>query len=130
MKTVIRSFFKLLRIVLGPFMLLWEIMSRPPRRERPPAAQARVDQECRDLVLYQYRTCPFCIKVRKEMYRLALNIECRDAQREGADRQALLAGGGQLKVPCLKVTDATGSSRWIYESSVIMAYLRERFADA
>ncbi len=80
MKTVIRLFFRTLRLVLGPFMLLWERLSRPAGLVRPPAQQAEVDQQCRNLVLYQFSTCPFCIKVRQEMHRLSLTIERRDAQ--------------------------------------------------
>ena len=130
MKIVIRSFFKLLRLVLGPFMLLGELLARPRGIARPPAAQAAVDAQCRGLALYQYKTCPFCIKVRQEMRRLSLNVETRDAQPAGDHRAALLAGGGQAKVPCLKISDAAGQAQWLYESGEIIAYLRQRFAAA
>lgn len=130
MKTVIRLFFRTLRLVLGPFMLLWERLSRPAGLMRSPSRQAQVDQQCRDLVLYQFNTCPFCIKVRQEMRRLSLNIERRDAQHDAQNRAALVLGLGQPKVPCLKITDATGTVRWLAESGAIMAYLRGRFAAA
>jgi glutaredoxin len=125
-----KLFFKLLRAVIGPFMLLGETLGRPKGLTRTPAAQAEVDRECRDLVLYQYKTCPFCIKVRQEMRRLSLNIEKRDAQHPCIDRQDLITGGGQAKVPCLKITDPTGNSQWMYESAEIIAYLRQRFSRA
>lgn len=128
MKTVIRSFFKILRIILGPFILLWETLSRPQGLARPPAAQEAVDRECRNIVLYQYRTCPFCMKVRREMDRLSLNIETLDAQQPGAVRDELVRGGGQAKVPCLKITDQAGNNQWLYESARIIEYLRGRFA--
>lgn len=130
MKIIIRSFFKLLRLVLGPFMLLAEFLTRPRGIVRTPAAQAAVDQQCRELALYQYKTCPFCIKVRQEMRRLSLSVETRDAQQQGDNRAALLAGGGQTKVPCLKINDAAGNTQWLYESGEIIAYLRQRFAVA
>lgn len=130
MKTVIRLFFRTLRLVLGPFMLLWERLSRPAGLMRSPSLQAQVDQQCRDLVLYQFDTCPFCIKVRQEMRRLSLNIERRDAQHDAQNRAALVLGLGQPKVPCLKITDATGTVRWLAESGAIMAYLRGRFVAA
>ncbi|HSG21701.1 MAG TPA: glutaredoxin domain-containing protein [Azonexus sp.] len=127
MKTVIRAFFKTLRIVIGPFMLLGEFITRPKGASRPPAMQAHVDQQCRDIVLYQYKTCPFCIKVRQEMRRLSLNIERLDAQQAGKNRDELVHGGGKAKVPCLKITDPAGNSQWLYESGEIIAYLRGRF---
>lgn len=130
MKTFIRFFFRSLRTVLGPVMLLKEKLTRPKGVTRLPAAQQKVDQQCRSLALYQYQTCPFCIKVRQEISRLSLDIKRIDAQHEGADRQALLKGGGQTKVPCLKITDKAGKTQWLYDSEKIIAYLRGRFAVA
>ena len=128
MKTFIRFFFRSLRSVLGPVMLLKEKLTQPKGVSRPPATQQKVDQQCKSLTLYQYQTCPFCIKVRQEMSRLSLNIQRIDAQHEGPDRQALLKGGGQTKVPCLKITDKVGKTQWLYDSEKIIAYLRGRFA--
>lgn len=130
MKTVIRMFFKTLRIVIGPLMLIGERITRPKALVRQAAAQESVDQQCRSLVLYQYKTCPFCIKVRQEMHRLSLNIERLDAQQEGKNRQDLVQSGGKAKVPCLKITDQAGTTQWMYESGAIIDYLRGRFAQA
>jgi hypothetical protein len=30
-------------------------------------------------------------------------------------------------VPCLKITEANGQTRWLQDSAAIVAYLRERF---
>ncbi len=125
-----KIFFKILRIVLGPFVLLREALTRPTGIERPTALQEQVDLQCRSMALYQYKTCPFCSKVRQEMSRLSLPIQRIDAQPEGPDRQALIRQGGLAKVPCLKVTDAAGQSQWIYESGKIMAYLQGHFGAA
>ena len=130
MKFVFRMFFKALRVLLGPVMLLSEYVTRPKGLARPPAQQETADQQCRNIVLYQYRTCPFCIKVRQEIRRLSLHVEGLDAQKEGSNRDDLVRGGGQAKVPCLKITDQAGNSQWMYESGAIIEYLRGRFADA
>jgi len=130
MKTVVRAFFKTLRIVIGPFMLLGEFVTRPKGVVRPAASQAEIDQQCASLVLYQYKTCPFCIKVRQEIRRLALKVERLDAQHAGTHREALISGGGMAKVPCLKITDPAGNTQWLYESGEIIKYLRSRFASA
>ena len=128
MKSVVRTFFKTLRVLIGPFMLLAEVLMRPKGMVRPAQLQAKVDEACRDLVLYQYKTCPFCIKVRQEICRLSLNIKKIDAQQPGDGRATLQHGGGQMKVPCLHITNLSGQSRWLYESSAIIAYLDERFS--
>jgi glutaredoxin len=130
MKTAIRLFFKTLRTVLGPFMLLKERLTQPSGMVRDPAVQTTVNLQCQNLALYQFNTCPFCIKVRQEMRRLSLPIEQRDAQHNAAHRAELLQGGGAVKVPCLKITDANGQSQWLYDSAAIVAYLRSRFAKA
>lgn len=128
MKWFLKIFFKTLRIVSGPFILFFEILATPKGIVRQPEEQQRVDQQCRNLVLYQFNTCPFCIKVRREIRRLSLNIELRDAQKDPQNREALLQGGGQIVVPCLKITDGQGNSQWMYESSDIIKYLHKRFA--
>ena len=128
MKWLFRTFFKTLRLVLGPVLLLKERLTAPEGIVRAPQAQQEVDRQCRDLALYQFRTCPFCIKVRQEMRRLSLDIELRDAQHDAVHREALLQGGGKPVVPCLRIRDDQGNSRWLYESGEIIAYLRGRFA--
>ncbi|MFH1493410.1 MAG: glutathione S-transferase N-terminal domain-containing protein [Pseudomonadota bacterium] len=130
MKFIIRFFFRTLRLLLTPFMLLGEKLSTPKGMERPAEAQQRVDQECRSLALYQFGACPFCMKVRKEISRLSLNIELRDAQHDPEHREALLQGGGKIQTPCLKITDEQGNSQWMYESGDIIQYLQQRFAQS
>ncbi len=128
MKFIVRTFFRTLRLVLSPFMLLGEKLSTPKGMERPAETQQRIDQECRSLVLYQFKACPFCMKVRKEISRLSLNIELRDAQHDPEHREALLQGGGKIQTPCLKITDEQGNSQWMYESGDIIQYLQQRFS--
>ena len=126
MKWLIRTFFKTVRALLGPVMLLWEKLSAPKGVIRPPEQQQRLDDETRNLTLYQFRTCPFCIKVRHTIKRLSLSIETRDAQRPGVHREELLRKGGMIKVPCLRVVDEQGA-RWLYESGAIIEYLEQRY---
>ena len=128
MKFIIRSFFQLIRLLLGPVILFWDLVTTPKGIERPEIEQDEIDQQTKSLVLYQFRTCPFCIKVRRAMKRLSLNIETRDAQRDIANREALLLGGGAIKVPCLRITDQNGEVRWLYESDNINDYLKQQFA--
>ena len=130
MKFLIRAFFKTVRAVLGPVLLLKEKLTPPTGIVRSQIDQEEVNRQCQALALYQYKTCPFCMKVRREMGRLSLNIQRIDAQPPGTDRDTLTREGGQTKVPCLKVTDAAGNSQWMYDSEKIIGYLRGRFATA
>lgn len=127
MRILIRYFFRGVRVLLAPVMLISEKLSTPKAVERTPEEQAQVDAACQQLALYQFRTCPFCIKVRKEIARLGLKIELRDAQLDPAHKQALLEGGGKVKVPCLKITDDAGQATWLYESDEINRWLHQRF---
>ncbi|SNC59578.1 Glutaredoxin [Marinobacter sp. es.048] len=130
MRFIIRYFFRTLRLVLTPFMLLSEKLSTPESVTRAAEEQARADEASKHLALYQFKACPFCIKVRKEIARLGLNVETRDAQHDPEHRAALEAGGGRVKVPCLKIRHEDGSERWLYESDEIKAWLQERFEPA
>lgn len=90
-------------------------------------AQSAVDDAASGLALYQFRSCPFCIRVRKELARLGVTVELRDAQNDPEHRAALAAGGGRVKVPCLRIAHDDGTDEWLYESADINAWLRKRF---
>ena len=128
MRIFIRFFFKTLRILLGPFMLLWEVVSSPRGITRPADEQQRIDEETTKLALYQYSTCPFCIKVRRTIKQLSLNIEFRDVRRDPRHREALILGGGRVQVPCLRIDNDDKTSTWIYESDDINQYLQDHFS--
>ncbi len=127
---MIKIFFRTLRLILMPFMLLWSGLGTPKGIKRSKETQHKVDLECSKLVLFHFKTCPFCIKVRHEMARLSLQIALRDAQHDAAHRSELLQGGGKIQTPCLQLTDSTGNVRWIYESRDIINYLQQRFQPA
>lgn len=130
MNVVVRLFFRTLRAVLGPFLLLGNRLTRPKGVVRPPAAQQAVDARTGRLALYHFPTCPFCLKTRRTMQRLSLDIELRNARSDETHRSALLAGGGKPQVPCLLITGAEGSQTWLYESDAITAYLNREFGAA
>ena len=128
MRLFFKYFFKTAQYIIGPIMLLWDKLTTPRGIVRSPEDQQQIDASTKNLVLYEFRMCPFCIKARRAIKRLSLNIERRDAMRQQSSREELLAGGGNIKVPCLKITDDTGGTTWMYESSDIIAYLQQRFA--
>ena len=127
MKPVIRLFFRTVRRVIGPIMLFIDWLTTPKGIQRIPQEQEKIDQNTQSMALFQFKTCPFCMKVRRHTKRLSLKIETRDAQHDLASRAQLLTGGGMLKVPCLKVTNEAGEDRWMYESNEIIHYLNAQF---
>ncbi|CAE6936406.1 glutathione S-transferase N-terminal domain-containing protein [Ectopseudomonas khazarica] len=118
---------KALRIGLGQLVVFGDWISRPRKLARSPEAQARVEQATADLALYQFHACPFCVKVRRNLHRLNLPVELRDAKNDAQHRQTLEQQGGRIKVPCLRIEE-NGQSTWLYESKAIIAYLDQRFA--
>ncbi len=128
MKWFFKIFFKTIRLVISPIILFVDKITTPKGVKRPEDEQKKIDQEISNLVLYQFKTCPFCIKVKRNNKRLSLNIETRDAQHNPSHRQELLQGGGQIKVPCLKIINDNGKDSWMYESNDILQYLQGRFA--
>ncbi|MBS1219075.1 MAG: glutaredoxin family protein [Proteobacteria bacterium] len=130
MKVVARLFFRTLRAILGPFLLLGDWLTRPKGVVRPAAEQQAVDARTRNLALYHFPTCPFCLKTRRVIRRLSLDIELRNARSDEAHRAALIAGGGKPQVPCLLITGEDGQQTWLYESDAINAWLNREFGAA
>ena len=118
---------RIIRLILGTLILFFNWVFTPRGLKRDPEVQAQVDAQTADLTLYQYEACPFCVKVRRAMKRGSLNIETRDAKRSDSAREELLSGGGNLKVPCLRIQNQSGAVEWMYESSEIISYLERRF---
>ena len=120
MKIVFRMFFRALRLILGPFMLAWEKLSTPKGIVRDPEQQARIDASTRNLALYQFKTCPFCIKTRRTIARLSLNIETRDAQHDQINRRELEQQGGGVVIRAVR----KGYSLFVEEDGSPIARLR------
>ena len=116
----------IIRLILGKLILFFNWAFPPKGIKRDPQQQAQIDHQATSLKLYQYQACPFCVKVRRAMKRQSLTIQTRDVKRSDNAREELLAGGGDLKVPCLRVEDARGQVEWIYESSDIIRYLEDK----
>jgi len=120
--------FKPVRWLLGQLIIFIDWATRPKPVQRSVEAQTEVDQQTKKMALYQFQMCPFCVKTRRQIHRLALNIENRDARYDPEWNQELVNEGGKYQVPCLKITQDDGTVEWMYESTDINRYLNERFA--
>lgn len=117
---------KLLREGLGRTIVIVDHITRPKPLQRSHEDQALVNKAAEALSLYQFYACPFCVKTRRAIHGLNLPIPTRDARNDPQHRAALESGGGKIQVPCLRIDD-NGATRWLYESSEIIAYLNQRF---
>ena len=118
---------KVVRWNLGKLILFLDWVFTPRSLQRKPEEQAKIVQQAQALKLYQYKACPFCVKVRRSMKRLNLPIETRDAKRQQSWQDELAREGGAVKVPCLRISEKDGSVKWLYESTDIINYLEQRF---
>ncbi|AVX01301.1 glutaredoxin family protein [Vibrio vulnificus] len=117
---------QLIRWFLGKLILLVDTLFSPKGLKRSPEAQNKVDEQATRYALYQFAACPFCVKVRRAMKRQSVTIELRDAKNDAQYRHELEQGGGKIKVPCLRIEE-NGQTRWMYESSDIVAYIEKTF---
>ena len=113
---------KLVRWLLGRIILFFDFIFTPRSKKRDPQAQQALDEVTANMALYQFKACPFCVKVRRAIKRNGMKIETRDAKDNEAYRNELANEGGKIKVPCLRIKE-DGQVRWMYESSDIVAYL-------
>lgn len=118
----------LIRFVLGKILILLNALL-PAKRQINRTAEEKVAlrQKFKSASLYQFVGCPFCIKVRRALKRMDLELELRNCE-SGPFREELLKFGGEIQVPCLRIQEESGSVRWMYESDAIISYLESQLA--
>ena len=77
--------------------------------------------------LYQFYACPFCVKTRRAIHQLNIDIELRDINKNPSHREQLEAATGKIKVPCLRIEQGD-EVRWMHESDDIIEFLTMRAA--
>ena len=118
---------KVIRWLLGRIILSLNFLTPPKSVNRSEREQTSINAQTTQLALYQFAACPFCVKVRRSMKRLSLNIELRDAKQNQQHRSELEQQGGLIKTPCLRIENTDGNVTWMYESKDIISYLEQRF---
>ena len=117
---------KLLRNALGLMIVFISFITLPKKVKRDDSTQQSAQNKADKLALYQFYACPFCVKTRRTIHGLNINIEYRDAANNPGYRQELLENGGEIKVPCLRI-EKDNKVEWLYESSDIIQYLNNEF---
>jgi glutaredoxin len=109
-------------------ILAVDFLTRPKPIVRSMKDQEVVDAKTARMSLYQFKACPFCVKVRRKLRKYSLNVELRDAKNNALFKDELIREGGKHKVPCLRIEDATLNVRWMYSSDDICSFLKEEFS--
>jgi len=118
---------KALRNGLGLIIVFIDWLSRPKKIKRSDDEQQQVQNRMQGISLYQFYACPFCVKTRRAIHQLNIAIEGRDINKNPMHREQLEAGGGKVKVPCLRIEEGD-DVRWLYESDEIINFLQMRAA--
>ena len=116
----------LIRWILGIIILSLDFLTRPKSMKRDPNAQNKINEITKNMSLYQYKACPFCVKVRRKLRKYSLNIELKDAKNNNANKNDLKTLGGKLKVPCLRIENNKSDIQWLYESKDIINFLENK----
>ena len=122
-----KYFFRLIRWPLAQIIILINWITLPKAPTLSPEQRKKFDENTALMSLYHFNQCPFCIKTRRTIHRLGLNIETRDARNDPSWNQELISEGGKYQVPCLRIMKDDGSIEWMYESTIINRYLDQRF---
>jgi glutaredoxin len=122
-----KYFFRLIRWPLAQIIILINWITLPKAPILAPEQRKKFDENTASMSLYHFNQCPFCIKTRRTIHRLGLNIETRDARNDPSWNQELISEGGKYQVPCLRIMKDDGSIEWMYESTIINRYLDQRF---
>jgi len=113
----------LIRWFVGRLILLINLLTLPTPIRREKAEQDKIDKKTKDLTIYQFEACPFCVKVRRFIRKNSLKINLKDAKNNATFKSELVNEGGKHKVPCLKIERISFKTEWLYESKEIIKFL-------
>jgi glutaredoxin len=114
----------LIRWPIGRLILLLNAVFSPKPIKRSGEVQQLVDENTKNLTLYQLPACPFCVKVRRSIKRNNLKIELRNINKNAQHHQELVNEGGKRTVPCLRI-EKDDQVQWLYESNDIISHLQK-----
>jgi len=116
-----------IHFLVGGIIRIIDFLTSPTPVKRPEAEQKAINKRCKNLTLYHYPTCPFCVRVKRNMKRHNLPIRTLDPRKDPQWMHALKEEGGKVQVPCLQIVAKDGTSTWMYESADINQYLEDNF---
>ena len=117
----------LIRWFVGKLILFINLITLPKPIVREKISQDRIDKKTKDFTIYQFEACPFCVKVRRFLWKNSLKINLKDAKNNKIFKSELVNEGGKHKVPCLKIAKINSETVWLYESTEIIKFLKIEF---
>ena len=116
-----------IRWFVGKLILFINALTLPKPISRGKIDQKRIDEVTEYLTVYQFEACPFCVKVRRFIWKNSLKINLKDAKNNKVFKSELVNEGGKHKVPCLKIEKLNSQTEWLYESAEIIKFLKKEF---
>ncbi|MDB2543529.1 glutaredoxin [Woeseiaceae bacterium] len=113
------------RMVFGNILKLINFLTLPKPIKRNSKAQKLINLQTDKVALYQFGTCPFCIKVTRFIHQNSLNIELRNTRKDPDHKTDLVNLGGKYQVPCLRIAKENEKDFWLYESDEIISYFKK-----
>ena len=74
----------------------------------------------RQLLLYKFDACPYCVRVQRDIDMLGLDIPMKDTREDPSARAELRDRTGRTQVPCLFI-----DGQALFESADISAWLKD-----
>lgn len=106
-------FLKFARNALGLIIVFFDWLTKPKATSRNETDQSKAQVAVQGHSLYQLYACPFCVKTRRAIHQLGVDIEPRDINKKDQYRHELDTEAGRVKVPCLRIDDGDKTS-WMY----------------
>ena len=116
---------KLIRWFVGRLILFINRITLPTPILRKNIEQEKINVKTKNLTVYQFEACPFCVKVRRFIRKNSLKINIKDAKNNKTFKTELVNEGGKHKVPCLRIDKINSKTEWLYESTEIIKFLEK-----
>lgn len=78
------------------------------------------------LTLYYFDSCPYCLRVRRALADLGLEVDLKNVNTDPGAHEELYRATGRGTVPVLRIHE---DDRWLPESRDIVQFLYARFGD-
>lgn len=114
---------------LGLIIVFVDWISRPKAAQRSAEEQVKAQAAVSEISLYQFFACPFCVKTRRAIHALNVDVESRDINKNLHFRTELQESAGKVKVPCLRIEE-NDEVRWMYESNDIIEFIQNKINEA
>jgi len=119
---------KIIRFILGRIILFLDWITSPKPLSISEEKRNEINSLTSNMVMYEFRACPFCVRVRRFMKKNNISIETKDARKNKEYASELINGGGKLQVPCLLIQKDNKNVEWLYESKDIIKFLSKELS--